>query len=176
MSECCSECSLSGFKCRVRWESVLNVKIREEGSWIGVLIWLLFAILVFACTVRLNAHLLYMYCTYHIQSYPHLLSQKHIKYVEYCGCFQGLTQFSHCLHLKWVSVTKAACIWADLNRARRQSEGCWSQINLRRDYRGWRSRHLVADYDGGYRLPSPMSSVKGWGRPRFGPILQNGGS
>lgn len=25
-----------------------------------------------------------------------------------CGGFQGLTQFSHCIGLKWVSVTKAS--------------------------------------------------------------------
>lgn len=27
------------------------------------------------------------------------LSQKHVKNAEECGCFEGLTQFSHCLIL-----------------------------------------------------------------------------
>lgn len=47
--------------------------------------------------------------------FPPLFSHNHIKNAEGCGHFQDGTQFSHCFGLKWVSVTKAACIWAELN-------------------------------------------------------------
>lgn len=67
----------------------------------------LYCMLEYSVAVLCNEEYIYI----QILCYPRLLlSQKHFKNAQDCGCFQGLAQSSHCFGLKWVSVTKAACM------------------------------------------------------------------
>lgn len=128
--------------CGMYWESkwMLSVSIREHReieryvkSWFVCYFWYFDKWLLVLYMLQSNV-VIYVFYVDEFFSFLPLLSQNQIKNAECWGCFQGLTQFSHCFGLKWVRATKAACIWAEL----KQSEGCWSQINFRRDYRGWR--------------------------------------